>query len=191
MWAVPNGECQGRASLRQRLLGLIAWVIWPAAAVFAGMSRWPASGLQFLLFWTGTLLPSVVFTVYQAGSEGRFSGAARVLSIFAFAGVIAYTGIVFLDRYWNFFNLDTPLSGLGLIVVFYPVLFLAGAGAGVLVLQAVSRRTGHTGIGTASGLAAVALCAGLVLAYEVWDTTAARSREGDGDLSPFFAALLR
>jgi hypothetical protein len=153
------------------------------------MSVWPVFGLQFLLFWAATLLPAIVLTTYQARERG-FWNQLRVLSIFAFAGSMAYGAILFLGRYWHFFNLGAPLSGLGLIVWFYPVLFLTGAGAGVLVLGAVSRRTGRPAVAVATALATVALCAGLLLTYEVWDTTTARRQEGDGDLRPFFAALL-
>jgi hypothetical protein len=178
------------SEMRRHVLGLIAWVVWPAASVLAGMSYWPLAS-RAALFWAGTLLPAVVLTTYQAGSEGRFSGRGRVLGIFAFAGVIAFAGIMFLGRYWNFFTLDTPVSGLSLIILFYPALFLAGAGAGVLVRGAVTRRTGRSGVALASALATVAVSIGLFLTYEVWESAARRSGEGDGALSPFFASLVQ
>jgi hypothetical protein len=106
--------------------------------------------------------------------------------------VLAYGFTVLLARYWAFYHLDTPGTGMGLVVFVLPTALALGLAVSVSVARRLVHRGRPRSGAVARGLTAAALTLVTLFGIEVWATAGARSAEGAlaEDLGPFAASLV-
>jgi hypothetical protein len=108
------------------------------------------------------------------------------------AAVLAYGFTALLGRYWAFYHLDTPGTGMGLLYIVLPGSFVVGIAVSMLTGRWSVRRGASTARAAVSGVCVAGLILVAVFVLEVWNSTAARSGEGEGagDLAPFAKSLI-
>ena len=174
---------------------IFAWIAWPAASFLGSLSTWPGS-LAAVVAWIAlALLPALGLTLHRAGPIGAVR--RRRFAIFLGAVGAAYIACVVVGRYWQFYHLTTPMSGLLLLLIVFPALALIGAGVGLEAAgptvsggELVAR---HSQPQISRATAAILAVMVVAVALEIWSTTELRSGEGEGagDLKPFAASLFR
>ena len=108
------------------------------------------------------------------------------------AAVLAVGFTVLLDRYWAFYHLDTPGTGMGLLFFVLPGSCVLAISVSLMLARRRVLRGASVARATAAGLGAAGLVLVGLFVLEVWHSTAARSGEGAGagDLAPFAWSLV-
>ena len=120
-------------------------------------------------------------------------GRGTVALLFLGALSCGYTFASFLARYWRFYHLDTPGSGMGLLLFVVPLVAVLTFGTMLLTSRALLGRGVARDRAIGTGLGAALLLLVFLFALEVRRTAVARSGEGPGagDLAPFFTSLVK
>jgi hypothetical protein len=144
------------------------------------------------LIWGVSWPPTSMHTTSRIPARPLL-GRATVALLFLGALSCGYTFAAFVARYWRFYHLDTPGSGMGLLLVVLPVITLLTFGTMLLTSRVLLNRgmARDRAIGTGLGAALLFLIA--LFTLEMRRTAMARSGEGPGagDLAPFVASLVK
>lgn len=173
---------------------LLAWIVWPCAVALAGFAlAFSAPGMTLGLPLVA-IAPAAAFLLL-GWPKGRGSSVnPLVLSGVAVAGAAAvgFALAWLLGRYWAFFHLGAPATGLFLLLVVAPGGFLLAGGTGLLVARSLERLGLRPVRALAVSVASMILAAAAVASAEIASTTDERSAEGigAGDLGPFVSSLL-
>jgi hypothetical protein len=106
--------------------------------------------------------------------------------------VLSFLSCVLLQRYWQFFHLGTPGTGLALLLFVLPLL----TGIGILVSLASTLTLRARGLSSLSAFFGATVLVGVLYSMlfvaELQRSRRARSAEGEhaGDLAPFFHSLV-
>jgi hypothetical protein len=169
----------------------LAWLVLPVAAVIGALAAWTHGPVAVLLWLPLAILPPAAWAVgraHRAGPGAAWGAAARSGAALLLAAAATYL----LLRYWYFYHLDAPLTGLLALAVVLPALYVAGAAIGEWAAWNAGRR-GATTLGQlVVGVAAAGLLAVSVVTMVIVTSGDARGAEGEGagDLRPFAAALI-
>ena len=109
--------------------------------------------------------------------------AGATVSAAALTLLFAHT----LAAYWSFYHLGAPGTGFFLAIIVLPVGFVLSLNIIFFSARALRRRGAGLGRAIAGGVLAAGILFVMLLASEIWRTTALRSGEGEGagNLAPY------
>src|SRR5690606_21846768 len=167
--------------MRLHLLRFLGWLLTPLCGAVLGLSLWPTTIVGIAACLSLVVVPPFAFTIWRSRAQApKSSRPTDVLLVFGVALVLALAATYVIGRYWTFYHLHTPVSGLGLLFLILPTAYLMTAGGGLLAAAGLSRLT-HSlrarRIGTAASMLFLAVA---VVGYQILSTAADRSAEGPG-----------